>query len=137
MADQAARTLVNLESPYTGNVELNLLYARFCLHDSIMHHNEAPLASHLLYTLPDVLDDGMPYEIGLAAMMKRSYMSATEKTILYLDLGKSAEMSISQRDTLNHGHQVELRYLPEWLWRKFRETAKSQGHQVEEHIRIS
>jgi hypothetical protein len=51
--------IVILESPYAGDVERNLKYARRALFDSI-ERDEAPLASHLLYT--QVLDDTLPHE---------------------------------------------------------------------------
>lgn len=40
-----------LESPYAGDVEGNLTYARRAMHDSLMR-GEHPIASHLLYTQP-------------------------------------------------------------------------------------
>lgn len=46
--------LVILESPYAGDVETHVAYARTCLVDSL-RRGEAPIASHLLYT--QVLDD--------------------------------------------------------------------------------
>lgn len=43
--------LVILESPYAGNIEKNVAYARACVRDSLSR-GEAPIASHLLYTQP-------------------------------------------------------------------------------------
>lgn len=59
--------LVILESPYAGDVEANVAYARACLLDSLARRGEAPIASHLLYT--QVLDDTDPDERaqGIAA----------------------------------------------------------------------
>lgn len=59
---------VVVESPYAGNVERNLAYARACLHDCLLR-GEAPIASHLLYTQPGVLDDDRPEErkLGIEA----------------------------------------------------------------------
>ena len=54
--------LVILESPYAGDVEANVAYARACLLDSL-RRGEAPIASHLLYT--QVLDDTVPEERAL------------------------------------------------------------------------
>ena len=53
--------LVIIESPYAGNVPLNLLYLRACMRDCLSR-GEAPFASHALYTQPGVLDDGDPAE---------------------------------------------------------------------------
>jgi hypothetical protein len=41
--------LVIIESPYAGNVELNVSYARRAVKDSL-GRGESPIASHLLYT---------------------------------------------------------------------------------------
>ena len=38
-----------LESPYSGDVEKNIDYAKKCLKDSL-ERDECPFASHLLYT---------------------------------------------------------------------------------------
>jgi hypothetical protein len=46
--------LVIIESPYAGEVEANVAYARACMRDSL-GHGEAPIASHLLYTQPGIL----------------------------------------------------------------------------------
>ena len=53
--------LVIIESPYAGEIEENMRYARLCLRDSL-DRGEAPFASHLLYTQDGVLDDGDPKE---------------------------------------------------------------------------
>jgi hypothetical protein len=42
---------VLLESPYAGDVDGNLHYARAAMRDCL-HLGEAPFASHLLYTQP-------------------------------------------------------------------------------------
>lgn len=54
-------TPVILETPYAGDVEYNLKYARACVADCIRRH-EAPFASHLIYTQDGVLDDNDPNE---------------------------------------------------------------------------
>ena len=54
--------LVVLESPFAGNVEMNIHYARACMADCLAR-GEAPFASHLLYTQPGILDDDIPEEI--------------------------------------------------------------------------
>ena len=50
---------VILESPYAGDVERNIEYAKLCMKHSLTM-GEAPLLSHLLYT--QVLDDTIPIE---------------------------------------------------------------------------
>ena len=59
---------VVLESPYAGNVEENVAYARAAIRDSLLR-GEAPIASHLLYTQPGILKDDVPDErqLGIEA----------------------------------------------------------------------
>jgi hypothetical protein len=59
---------VVLESPFAGDVEANLKYARECMADCL-RRGEAPIASHLLYTQPGILDDTKPEErkLGMEA----------------------------------------------------------------------
>lgn len=53
--------LVIIESPYAGDVERNIEYARRRVRDSPAR-GEAPIASHLLYTQPGIPDDNVPSE---------------------------------------------------------------------------
>lgn len=48
-----------IESPYAGDVEANVAYARDCMRDSILR-GEVPFAGHLLFT--QVLDDADPQQ---------------------------------------------------------------------------
>jgi hypothetical protein len=43
-------TKVVIESPYSGDIQLNIEYLKHCMHDSYYIKKEAPIASHLLYT---------------------------------------------------------------------------------------
>ena len=52
---------VILESPYSGDINRNIQYARMCVRDSLMR-GEAPIASHLLYTQEEILNDNIPEE---------------------------------------------------------------------------
>jgi hypothetical protein len=63
--------LVILESPYAGDVEENLAYARSCMR-KLLFAGMAPIASHLLYTQPGVLDDSTPAErsLGITAGLR-------------------------------------------------------------------
>ena len=53
--------IVCIESPFAGNVEFNVEYAKLAMKDSLSR-GEAPFLSHLLYT--QVLDDTKPDERG-------------------------------------------------------------------------
>jgi hypothetical protein len=87
--------LVILESPYaateTHTVDDHLAYARACMHDSL-ERGEAPIASHLLYTQPGVLDDSVPWQrvIGIEAGLAWRY--AADLHVFYIDLGWSKGM---------------------------------------------
>lgn len=121
------RVLVNLESPYAGNIELNTLYARFCMHDSIVNHGEAPFASHLLYTQPHILKEEIPSERKLGIEAGRDFSQMTDKTIMYMDLGLSNGMKLAIDDAKNNKHPLEQRTLPEKLWREFNDIALGNG----------
>ena len=81
--------LVILESPYAGDVERNVAYARAALKDSLSR-GEAPIASHLLYT--QVLDDNNPTERQQGIDAGLAWREVTEATVVYTDLGISAGM---------------------------------------------
>lgn len=53
--------LVIVESPFAGDLPKNIAYARAAVRDSLAR-GEAPIASHLLYTQPGILDDDIPAE---------------------------------------------------------------------------
>lgn len=87
------RPTVVIESPYAGDVEANTRYARACLRDSL-RRGEAPLASHLLYTQPGVLDDLDPEErtCGIAAGLA---WDTTLPHVFYVDRGWSRGMELA------------------------------------------
>lgn len=80
--------LVILESPFAGDVTANLAYARAAMRDSLLR-GEAPIASHLLYTQPGVLDDNLPHEreLGIAAGL-----AVADRAVFYVDRGWSGGM---------------------------------------------
>ena len=80
---------VIIESPYAGDVERNLIYARRALRDSL-HRGEAPLASHLLYT--QVLNDNIEEERALGIAAGLEYRGVTEWAAFYMDYGMSDGM---------------------------------------------
>ncbi len=101
--------LVILESPYAGNVEENLRYARACMRDCLQR-GEAPYAS-LLYTQPGVLDDTIPDERSLGIRAGMAWGVQAEKTVVYVDNGISGGMAygIAKADEL--GRPIEFRSL--------------------------
>jgi len=83
--------LVIIESPYAGDVEANLAYARRCIRDSLAR-GEAPIASHLLYTQPGILDDGDPEERQMGLEAGHAWYEAAELCAVYEDRGISHGM---------------------------------------------
>lgn len=102
---------VILESPYAGDVETNLAYARRCVLDCLAR-DEAPIASHLLFT--QMLDDTVPAqrELGMRAGLAWMVKGVCEAVVVYVDRGISNGM----RQAMNRAHElglaIEIRTLP-------------------------
>lgn len=94
---------VVVESPYAGDIERNVEYARACMHDCLMR-GEAPYASHLLYTQPGVLDDNVADERQHGINAGFAWRDASDKTVVYIDLGvtKGMEYGIAHAKFTNH-----------------------------------
>lgn len=82
---------VVIESPYAGDIDRNTLYARRAMADAISR-GEAPLASHLLYTQPGILDENSPAERALGISCGYAWMKQAEVVIFYTDYGLSPGM---------------------------------------------
>ena len=85
------RPLVVIESPYAGDVERNLRYARAAMADSL-GRGEAPIASHLLYTQPGVLRDDSRWERAIGIDVGFAWGAHAERIVFYVDLGWSSGM---------------------------------------------
>ena len=83
--------LVIIESPFAGDVEANIAYARMCMRDSL-GRGEAPFASHLLYPQPGILDDGIHFERRLGIAAGIAWGAVAELTAVYADRGISPGM---------------------------------------------
>ena len=83
--------LVILESPYAGNVPLNIAYAKLCLLDCLKR-NEAPIASHLLFTQPGILDDNDPEQRKLGIAAGLAWAKVADIQVFYIDFGVSSGM---------------------------------------------
>jgi hypothetical protein len=84
--------LIVIESPYAGDVERNVRYARACMRDAL-ERGETPYASHLLFTQDGILDDLKPEERhrGIEAGFAWGEAAGAE-VALYIDLGVSKGM---------------------------------------------
>jgi hypothetical protein len=102
--------LVVLESPYAGEVELNVAYARAAMRDSLLR-GEAPFASHLLYTQPGVLDDDIPLEREHGIEAGWAWHEVAALVVFYIDLGYSPGMIQAREWCQLHNKPHHLRKL--------------------------
>jgi hypothetical protein len=100
--------LVILESPYSGNIEFHVEYARRCMRDCFKR-GEAPFASHLLYTQPGILQDEIPQERELGINAGLAWGSVAEATVVYQDLGISSGMKKGIERARAEGRPIEYR----------------------------
>lgn len=108
-ARQPRPTLVVLESPYAGDVEANLAYARACVADSLAR-GEAPVASHLLYMQPGILDDADPAERATGIAAGHAWIGVASKLVVYTDLGISRGMEAGIAASRSWAHEVPIEY---------------------------
>ena len=101
--------LVCIESPYAGDVATHETYARRCLADSL-RRGEAPIASHLLYTQPGVLDDTIPEERQQGIEAGLAWGDLAYLTAVYMDYGISGGMKYGIERAKNN-HPVSYRYI--------------------------
>lgn len=100
--------LVILESPYAGDIEANVEYARACVRDSLMR-GEAPIASHLLYTQPGILKDDDPVERQMGIDAGLAWRGVAQASIIYVDRGISKGMEYGMRRAREEGLLIEMR----------------------------
>lgn len=82
---------VVLESPFAGEVAANVDYARACVRDCLKR-SEAVSASHLLYTQPGILADGVPQERMLGMEAGWEWIRRCDAVVVYTDRGISDGM---------------------------------------------
>lgn len=105
--------LVILESPYAGNVIqrwLNRRYARRCVRHSLSL-GEAPIASHLLYTQPGILRDGVARERRWGIEAGLAWREVAQASVIYIDRGISPGMYLGIEAAERLGIPVERRSL--------------------------
>ena len=103
---------VILESPYAGDIERNVAYARACVRDSLLR-GEAPIASHLLYTQPGILDDDVPEERQHGIDAGLAWRAVADASVVYTDFGISKGMGYGIAAARAAGLEVEYRTLSE------------------------
>lgn len=105
---------VILESPFAGHtpevVATHVDYARAAVRDSLLR-GEAPLASHLLYTQPGILDDTVPAERKQGIDAGHAWLGSADRVVVYADHGISSGMQLAINRAERLRVPVELRYL--------------------------
>ena len=99
---------VILESPYAGDIEANVEYARRCVRDALAR-GEAPIASHLLYTQPGILRDEAAEERWWGIDAGLAWGTVADATVVYTDLGISRGMEYGIANAHEAGRPVEIR----------------------------
>jgi hypothetical protein len=111
---------VIIESPFAGDVDRNRRYLRACMADSLAR-DEAPFASHGLYTQEGVLDDTVPAERKRGIEAGYAWWEGADLVAFYIDLGWSDGMRRALRFAqegmpLQEGEgAILLRYEPRML----------------------
>jgi len=100
--------IVILESPYAGDVEKNIAYAKRCALHSLSL-NEAPMLSHLLYT--QFLDDLNPVERAMGINAGLAWRKVAQASVVYIDLGISKGMQYGIDAAHESGIPIEYRFI--------------------------
>ncbi len=110
---------VVVESPYNSKdlaiIERNTAYARACLHDCFLQ-GDAPFASHLLYTQPGILRDGVPEERALGIEAGLLWVQTAEATVVYTDFDITPGMQKGIDRATSENRPIEYRTLPPDSW---------------------
>jgi len=99
---------VILESPYAGDVERNINYARECVRHSLAK-GEAPIASHLLYTQKGILNDEHEDERALGIDAGLAWKEVAEGHVFYIDFGISRGMQYAIDYATKNNIEIEYR----------------------------
>lgn len=102
---------VILESPFAGNIELNVAYAKLCIRDMLLR-GEAPIASHLLFTQSGLLDDTKPEQRTLGIAAGHAWIEVADEVVVYGDLGISKGMELGVSNARAAGKPITYRHLP-------------------------
>ncbi len=101
---------VILESPFAGEVERNIKYARECVKDCLKR-DESPIASHLLFTQEGILDDDIPEERELGTKAGLTWKNVAELHVFYIDYGISKGMQYGMDYATKNKIPFEMRKL--------------------------
>lgn len=105
-----AKRLVIIESPYRGEVDKHLQYARACVNHAL-RIGEAPIASHLLYTQHGILDDNNEPDRLLGMASGWAWYQVAHACVVYTDLGITSGMIEGMNQATNYRVQIDYRRL--------------------------
>lgn len=112
---------VIIESPYAGDVETNIAYAKRCINDSL-RRGESPIASHLLYTQDGILDENKPEDRKLGIDAWLEWIKVADKQAVYIDHGISKGMQAAIDKAIELEVWIEYRSLEIGMMRNQIET---------------
>lgn len=101
---------VVIESPYAGDVERNIAYARACARD-VIARGEVPYASHIFFTQPDLLDDKVEEERNLGISLGFAWAASADLRAFYVDHGMSRGMEAGLTEARRLGQAFAFRRL--------------------------
>ena len=102
--------LVYIASPYSGDVERNVAFAKAACRYA-MNQGVTPIASHLLY--PQMLDDGVPEERKSGCVEVNCLQEWSRKSVQQGSFRFRLDGSANRR---LDGNYVKYRYKREWRW---------------------
>jgi len=105
--------LVIIESPYAGDIERNVYYAKAAVRDCLSR-GESPYASHLFFTQPGILDDTNKQQRALGIEAGLAWGEKADATVVYTDLGISEGMKQGIERAAKSGRPIHLRTLAGW-----------------------
>jgi len=122
--------MVVVESPFRGDSHkdtlVNVLYARLCVHDSLVH-GEVPFASHLLYIQTGITDDKIDREREMGMRAGWVIGNCASLSAFYVDRGWSSGMKKGMDVAMEAGRPTEERSLgsPEEVASMIEELART------------
>lgn len=99
---------VVLESPYAGDIEQNTFYARRAVRDCLLR-GDAPIASHLLFPQPGILDEDIEAERNWGISAGHVWIPLASALVIYQDYGVSKGMNWGMAVARKAGVPVEYR----------------------------
>ena len=116
---------VLVESPFAGKdkeeLQRNIRYARLCLHDCFLR-NEAPFASHLLYTQPGILDDNDARQRHIGIEAGLLWGGLADMSVFYIDFGYSRGMLYGKENAIKANRPWIERKLPDLVMQQLSQT---------------